>query len=188
MIYDFINSVLGNKENGVYVELGSGPPQHGSTTYALETKRNWSGLSIDIDERNVTKFNDERRNKAVCADAITFDYRKYFEENDFPTQIDFLQVDIDSGYDRKGKPFGNPNNSLLALIALPLNIYRFNVVTFEHEYIIDYKMGAMRDAQREIMTSLGYSLVKRLVHEDWWVDPNVIPYMTYRDHFTINAP
>jgi hypothetical protein len=33
----------------------------------------------------------------------------------------------------------------------------------------------MRDAQREILTSLGYKLVQRHTFEDWWVDPNIIP-------------
>jgi hypothetical protein len=42
---------------------------------------------------------------------------------------------------------------------------------------------AMRDVQREILDSLGYSIVVRTESEDWWVDPNVIDLQSYRKHF-----
>ena len=41
----------------------------------------------------------------------------------------------------------------------------------------------MRDVQREILDSLGYSLVVRTESEDWWVDPNVVDFPSYRKHF-----
>jgi hypothetical protein len=44
-----------------------------------------------------------------------------------------------------------------------------------------FRNAAMRDAQREILDSLGYSLVVREIHEDWWVDPTVIPINEFRD-------
>ena len=52
---------------------------------------------------------------------------------------------------------------------------------------IEYKNIAMRDAQREILNALGYSLVKRFHHEDWWVDPEVIPYPVYKNFYRIEA-
>jgi hypothetical protein len=50
-----------------------------------------------------------------------------------------------------------------------------------------YKNTFMRDMQRELLDSLGYSLVVREIHEDWWVDPNVIPSYEYREHFKWNT-
>ena len=44
----------------------------------------------------------------------------------------------------------------------------------------------MREAQREILSSLGYKLVVRDWHEDWWVDPNTIPYLDYREKFRMS--
>lgn len=41
----------------------------------------------------------------------------------------------------------------------------------------------MRDAQREILDSLGYSLVVRQIHEDWWVDSTAVGLEKYRKYF-----
>lgn len=188
MIFDFINGVLEGKERGIYVELGSGPPNDGSTTCRLESEKNWSGLSIEINPKEVDFFNSVRKNKAICADAISFDYKSYFLENNFPRQIDFLQVDIDAGYHENAKAVADPNNSLFGLIQLPLNEYRFSVITFEHEYLIDYQFDRMRDCQRYILSSLGYSLVQRYPHEDWWVDSTIIPYTRFKKYYFMAAP
>jgi hypothetical protein len=116
-------------------------------------------------------------------DALDFNYISYFEENNFPKQIDYLQVDIDAGYDYLGRPVGNPYLTLHGLLAVPLNQYRFSVITFEHDANMYWRNTAMRDAQREILDSYGYSLVVRQMHEDWWVDPNVIGLEDYREYF-----
>jgi hypothetical protein len=51
-----------------------------------------------------------------------------------------------------------------------------------------FRNSAMREAQREILDSLGYTLVVREIHEDWWVDPNVFPINDFRKHLRQNAP
>jgi hypothetical protein len=45
-----------------------------------------------------------------------------------------------------------------------------------------WRNDSIRDAQREILDSLGYSLVHRSFHEDWWVDSRVIPHGEYRKY------
>jgi hypothetical protein len=118
----------------------------------------------------------------VLHDALTFDYLSYFKDHNFPKQIDFLQVDVDAGYNESGDPVGNAAQTLLALIALPLNIYRFSVITFEHDALMYHQNISVREAQRVILTALGYKLVVRNNYEDWWVDPQVIPLSVFRDH------
>lgn len=184
----FVLDMLKNKRNGYYVELGAADPVGGSNTYQLEKDFGWKGVSFDMDERHANKFNSVRSNPCIQEDAITFNYEKYFEENNFPKRIDYLQVDVDTGYTPGGRPLGNPGSNLLGLIALPLNRYRFSVITFEHDALIHYKLGAIRDAQREILDSLGYSLVKRIAWEDWWVDPEVVTYPEYGPYLQIDAP
>lgn len=184
----FVLHVLKGKREGYYVELGAFHSTMGSNTHLLESGFDWKGLAMEIVPEFAQEINENRKNGCVLADATTFDYRKYFEENDFPKQIDYLQVDIDSGYDDKGNPVGNPNQSLLGLIALPLNVYRFSVITFEHDGLSDYKSAPMRDAQREILTSLGYKLVQRHTFEDWWVDPEIVPYQEFKEYFFMGAP
>jgi len=184
----FALNITKEKRNGYYVELGAFHSQDGSNTWLLETEYDWKGVSLEIIPKYAEEFNANRKNKCELADALTFDYKKYFEANEFPKQIDYLQVDVDSGYDHKGNPVGNPNQSLLALIALPLNTYRFTTITFEHDGLSDYKSAPMRDAQREILTSLGYKLVQRHTFEDWWVDANVVPYTEFKEYFFMGAP
>ena len=184
----FALNITKEKQNGHYVELGAFHSENGSNTWLLETDYNWKGLSLEIVPEYAEEFNSNRKNKCESADALTFDYKSYFEANDFPKQIDYLQVDIDSGYDNKGNPVGNPNQSLLGLIALPLNLYRFTTITFEHDGMSDYKSTPMRDAQREILSSLGYKLVQRHTFEDWWVDPTVVPYTEFKEYFFMGAP
>jgi hypothetical protein len=184
----FALAVLKNKREGYYVELGSADPINGSTSYQLEHDYDWKGVSFELNEAHADRFNKIRTNPALCEDAIKFNYTKYFEENNFPKQIDYLQVDIDTGYSAGARALGNPASSLHGLIALPLNTYRFSVISFEHDALLNYRYNSIRDAQREILDSLGYALVQRHAHEDWWVDPEVIHYLEFREFFRVDAP
>jgi hypothetical protein len=178
----FIIDILKEKRNGYYVELGAAHYSKGNNTYLLEKDYDWNGVSFEIVDSMRADFNLNRKNPCM-GDALSFDYVKYFEENNFPKQIDFLQVDIDGGYDPAGRPVGNSHWTLQGLIAVPLNKYRFSVITFEHDANMYWRNTSIRDAQREILDSLGYSLVRRSIFEDWWVDPNVVTLSEYRDFF-----
>jgi hypothetical protein len=180
---NFVLDILDKKRNGYYVELGAYHSQLVSNTYQLEKDYNWNGVSFEIVPEFHKEISANRKNPCILGDATQFNYTKYFEENNFPKQIDFLQVDIDGGYNDFGRPASNPNLSLLGLISLPLNTYRFSVITFEHDSSTYFKLKSQRDASREILDSLGYSLVVKAPHEDWWVDPNVIGYRKFMKYF-----
>jgi hypothetical protein len=168
------------KRNGFYVELGSADPYEESNTWLLESKFGWKGLSLEIDQALAEKYNSsDRANKCINYDALTFDYLTYFRKNEFPKTIDFLQIDID-GHD-KGK-------CLLALLALPMLQYRFSVITIEHDLAQNYKRASMRDAQREILSSLGYKLIGQTLSEDWWVDPQSVKDEMYVNEIFIGSP
>jgi len=179
---EFVLDLLENKKGGYYVELGAFHSKNGSNTNKLENEFDWKGVSFEIKEDLRKEFNENRSNPCM-GDALDFNYISYFEENLFPKQIDYLQVDIDSGYRLDGRPDGSAYTSLHGLLAVPLNSYRFTVITFEHDANMYWRNIAMRDVQREILDSLGYSIVVRTESEDWWVDPNVIDLESYRKHF-----
>lgn len=179
---DFVLNVLSNKKGGYYVELGAFHSKNGSNTNRLENEFGWKGVSFEIKEELKKEFNENRSNPCM-GDALDFNYISYFEENNFPKQIDYLQVDIDSGYGKDGRPDGSAYTSLHGLLAVPLNSYRFTIITFEHDANMYWRNDVMRDVQREILDSLGYSLVVRTESEDWWIDPNVIGLEEYRKHF-----
>jgi hypothetical protein len=163
----FTLSILNGKRNGTYVEIGGDHAVIISNTYLLETQFDWTGVSFELDQSKVDGYNQLRKNKCTCADATTFDYKKMFEEKNLPKQIDYLQVDIEPAW-----------QTLNALKALPLDDYRFSVITYENDV---YKDGpdAGEDAM-EILLSKGYQLVVRNVanqnnpYEDWYVDPSAV--------------
>lgn len=160
------------KKNGFYVELGSADPYIESNTWLLESQFGWKGLALENNEILVKEYNlSDRINKCISANALTFDYLSYFKEHNFPKTIDFLQIDID-GHDK--------GNCLLALLSLPMLKYRFSVITIEHDLCQDYRKASMRDAQREILSSLRYKLIGQTLSEDWWVDPESVSAEAYR--------
>ena len=109
----------------------------------------------------------------ICTDATTFDYKSLFEERNYPKQIDYLSLDIDPS-----------EATLAALKKLPLDDYRFSVITYETEVyragIDGYYDEIWQKQSAEIFESHGYELVIKNVanmgnpYEDWWVDPKVV--------------
>ena len=173
----FVMSMLNGKRNGVYVEIGADQPRVISNTYLLEKDFDWSGISFELDANKVAFFNTIRKNKCLCEDATLYNYKSLFEELNYPKQIDYLQLDIDPA-----------EGTLRALKALPLDDYRFSVITYETDV---YSSGAdIQDEQIEILESHGYQLVAKNVkcegnpYEDWWIDPAIVsediwkPYKT----------
>jgi len=163
----FVLSVLNEKKNGVYVEIGAYQPEIFSNTKLLESDYSWSGISVEINNELVNQFNKERKNNCICADATTIDYSNLFKSEELPKQIDYLSLDVDP-----------PSVTLEVLNKLPLDTYRFSVITYEHESY--YAGDTYRKSSREIFEKYGYQLVASNVknlgnpYEDWWIDPNIV--------------
>lgn len=163
----FVLSILNGKKNGVYIEIGADKPRVINNSYLLESEYNWTGTSFEIESDKVEYFNSIRKNECICADATKFDYKNLFDEKEYPKQIDYLQLDCDP-----------PQITLECLKKLPLEDYRFSVITFETDL---YAGGQeVQKEQWEILSSLGYQRVVKNVknegnpYEDWWIDPLVI--------------
>lgn len=169
----FVVETLNEKFGGVYVEIGAYDPIEISNTYILEQGYGWSGVSFEIDPTRTDKFNQNRRNPCYTADARTYDYEALFDRLNLPKQIDYLQVDIEPAA-----------NSLDALLQLPLEKYRFSVITFEHDLYSDPNNAYIKNRQKHVLLGLGYVLAKEnvvcnhpdLPFEDWWIDPKVVSY------------
>lgn len=162
----FVLSVLDGKTNGFYLEIGCNDPYYNNNTKLLE-EFNWKGISIDIDKESIEKFKQDRSNIAICANALTIDYDDLLEQNLMPENIDYLQIDCDP-----------PDISFEILKKIPLDRYKFAVITFEHDY---YWYPEIRDLSREYLESKGYHLLVNDVafaenssYEDWWVHPELV--------------
>ena len=171
----FVLNVLKEKRKGYYVEVGGYHSKNINNTYLLESEYAWKGVSFEIEKNRSIEYNENRINPCLNVDAINFNYKEYFEENNFPKQIDYLQIDIEPA-----------ENTLKCLKSLPLNEYRFSVITFEHDLYVDkVKNHAVQTEAQEILKNLGYILVIENVFwenqpfEDWWVDPSSVPSGSY---------
>jgi len=163
----FVLTMLNGKKNGTYVEIGG---DHGviiSNTYLLESVFDWDGVAFEIDEERAVGYNSIRKNKCTCTDALTVDYSQIFKQKGFSNQIDYLQLDIDPAV-----------QTLNCLKKIPLDEYRFSVITYETDLYQDGPDFA--EESREIFASYGYELVVKNVSnqgnpfEDWYVDPSVV--------------
>jgi hypothetical protein len=168
---DFVIKTLDYKTGGVYVEIGAYHSKKISNTYLLEKDYGWSGVSFEIEPERVDEFNANRKNKCYMADATNFDYKLLFDRLELPKQIDYLSLDIEPA-----------KYTLLALMALPLDEYRFSTITFEHDLYADKNNIHVKNKQQKILSGLGYELVRDNVNikdkpfpfEDWWIDPSVV--------------
>ena len=163
----FVITMLNGKRAGTFLEIGAGDPIECNNTYLLETEFGWEGTSIEMDE----KYKDRkgRTSTFILGDALKVDYMSILSI--YPKQIDYLQIDIDPAIE-----------SFNCLSILPLNTYRFSVITFEHDVWRDRNGPYVRTASRTIFERHGYVLIAgnisneshQDIYEDWWVDPTVV--------------
>lgn len=172
----FVMEMLKRKSNGVYLEIGASEPFDMNNTAILEQRYGWRGVSFELDKDKVDRTISQRTNPCYCEDATGVDYGPVFEKHNFPKQIDYLSLDIEPH-----------DQTLLCLKKLPLDDYRFSVITYEHDA---YCGGSSsREESRKILTSHGYILVVSDVchcgnaFEDWYVDPTVVDEKTYSSFF-----
>lgn len=169
----FVLAMLENKRGGYYCEIGGADPFESNNTFLLENSYDWMGFSVEFDHGLAKKFNAERKNYCVCEDATKFDYLNQFQSLGLPRQIDYLSVDIEPA-----------ENTYKALRKLPMDLYRFSVITYEHDRHADGVEHML--LSREYLSGRGYQLVIENVKcfgrdfEDWWVDPMVVPSATWQ--------
>lgn len=166
----FVLAMHNGKKNGTYVEIGSGHPKNENNTYLLEKDFGWNGVSIDTNEDFVSAHNAERSHTCLLRNATSINYEKFLNGLNLPTSIDYLQIDVDSA-----------DISYKVLLSIPLETYKFGVITFEHNHYTDSK-NDVRIKSRKYLESYGYKLVPLNIltdsnnhcHEDWYVHPDII--------------
>jgi len=149
----FVAETLNFKKNGTFLDIGCHHYKNISNTYYLENELNWRGIGIDTQCHFEDDWIQNRPNsKFVCADAVNMDYNNLLKENNMPSVIDYLSVDIEP-----------PTLTFSALKKLFETDYIFNVVTFETDF---YRDQSTRDESRELFKQRGYIFVKDLNNQD----------------------
>jgi len=173
----FVLSVLEGKRDGRYLEIGGQVPIENNNTHVLQQSFGWTGVTVELNPGHFPEWQRLRpRSVFVIADALTLDYRQAIPRwfGSERGHVDYLQLDIDPSF-----------NTLAVLKRLPLDAYRFSVITFETDaYTGDPRA---RDESRELLGRYGYELVAQDVcvvfppvssnpipFEDWWVDPTIV--------------
>jgi len=173
----FVIAALKNKKNGYFLEIGSNDPIHSNNTYLLESQYNWKGLMVEYDKNFESSYKTHRPNSLhELNDARQVNYRQILDTNDFPTSMDYLQIDLD--VDNK-----STLDTLLLLNSTVFDKYKFATVTFEHDiYTGDY--FSTQEISRQIFRDRGYILIFPNVSvfwtgeykpfEDWYVHPDLV--------------
>ena len=165
----FAANILKFKRDGYCVDIGSCHSVISNNSYYFQGL-DWTSISIEIERGYNESYSTRTNGVHLNKNALKVNYKETFEEYEFSKSIDYLSLDIDT-------------LSLDVLKILPLDEYRFKVITIEHDA---YVFGdEYRDPQRNILTSHGYLLVcsnvyveqpgyegKECPFEDWWIDPS----------------
>ena len=156
---DIVVSLIQGKRDGTFVDIGCGRPVHINNTYLLEKDLNWTGISINWEGDDFVPSTEQEwkelrpQSKLIVADALKLNYSEIFKENNLPSTIDYLTLDLEP-----------PEVTFETLLKLPLDDYIFNIVTYEHD---GYRMGEeFKEKTRDYFKSHGYDLVTELNNQD----------------------
>ena len=162
----FALRLCGDKHNGTYVEIGSSHWLENNSTYMLETEFGWTGVGIEIEKHYVDEYNKKRSNPCIHGDATNFNWDKYFEENNFPKQIDHLSIDTDV-------------ENLTSLMNMPLSRYRFSTIVIENKQGNNQALDLdekIKKTQQEILARYNYTLIGSGYTDDFWIDNTYLDY------------
>ena len=165
----FAANILKFKKDGYCVDIGSCHSIISNNTYYFQ-EFDWTSISVEIEISYNQSYSTRKSGVHLNQNALEVNYKEVFGEYEFPQSIDYLSLDVDT-------------LSLTILNILPLDEYRFKVITIEHD---GYLYGDQyRTPQRELLTSKGYFLLcsnvyveqpgydgKEFPFEDWWIDPS----------------
>lgn len=165
------------KRQGWYIEIGSNDPIAFNNTFLLEKNYKWKGLMVEWDKKFLPSYQVNRPLAFhLIGDASRFNYQQILKEKNFPSHIDYLQIDLD--VDNR-----STLNTLELFDKTIFQQYKFGVVTFEHDiYRGDY--FHTRHESRKIFEKHGYKRIfsdvsvffenKWCAFEDWYAHPHLI--------------
>ena len=174
----FVRSVLKDKREGVFVEIGSRDPDYINNTYPLEKFLGWRGILVEMEQEYLPKYKELRPNAyPIMEDATKVDWNYHFRQANLPKDVDYLQIDLEV----KNR---STLTTLEELDRQVMDTYRFATVTFEHDIYSGDHFNT-RIKSREIFQRRGYVRVFSDVQntpspertwpfEDWYVHPDLV--------------
>lgn len=170
----FVMNVLKEKRSGFFLEIGSNHPIDINNTYLLESSYGWRGIMVEYNEVFLPLYKEHRPNSIhIIQDATQVNYKKILDDNNFPTGMDYLQIDLEANN-------GSTLQTLEKLDSEVFDTYKFATVTFEHD-IYHTNYNNTREKSRSIFSKRGYVRVFEDInntginpYEDWYVHPSLV--------------
>jgi hypothetical protein len=169
----FVLECLNYKRDGTFLEIGSNDPIKINNSYLLEKNYGWRGFMVEYESRFLQSYKQHRPASIyLIGDATKIDYADEFRKANFPSVVDYLQIDLEV----------NNGSTLLTLQNLERQLmsdYKFATVTFEHDIYRGDHYNT-RASSREIFERNGYVRVASNVcnsgfpYEDWYIHPSVV--------------
>lgn len=164
----FVLTCLNGKKKGTYIEIGAGDAFYGSNTALLDLHFEWKGISVEKEKKYSQDFLKNRSAVFINEDALNINYKKIFENNNLPLDIDYLQLDCE------------PSEVTYNILQkIPFDPYRYAVITFEHDYYVSNSI--YKKLSRDFLISKGYEMIfddvapdRLCSYEDWWVHPKLV--------------
>jgi hypothetical protein len=161
----FVLSALNGKRNGTFIEIGSGDPYTFNNTALLEDSFDWTGISIDNNERFCYQHSRKRKTQILNADAAQLDYDLFLKMNCVEKHTDFLRVNAEGA-------------TAAALQKMPWSKHEFFVIQVQHNAC--WWGDELKNFSRDLLRKIGYVLVVPDVavnekdnYEDWWLHPQI---------------
>lgn len=139
----------------------------------MEKRYDWKGLLVECEHKYEESYKTKRPNSLYrIQDAVQIDYTKIFKENNFPKNMDYLQIDLEVCNESTIKTLEVLNDTIF-------DDYKFASITFEHDIYRGNHFNT-RERSRKIFLDRGYVLVFRDVthqgktYEDWYVHPDLV--------------
>lgn len=175
------------KTNGYFVEIGSNHPIYNNNTYLLSKYYGWQGVMIEYDTSYESMYREYRpESKYIINDARNVNYREFLDDNQFPENIDYLQIDLDV----------NNRSTIDVLENFDKNVfdkYTFATITFEHDMYATYDNNDSetitnyldtKEKSKIIFQNRGYLLLfenvitdwrnEKCAFEDWYIHPDLV--------------
>ena len=163
-------STLNEKRKGYYLEIGAWHFKDSSNTFLLESEFDWTGIAVEISGKYSRQYNKNRKNQCIKSDALLLNYENLLKANNFPSVVDYLQLDIDPSI-----------NTFNCLLKMPFEQFQFRVITFEHDLYVSPQNKIYQDLGYSYLESFGYVRIAKnvryngLAFEDWYVHPSLVP-------------
>ena len=105
----------------------------------------------------------------LSKNTLETDFLQLFSQFQVPKEIDYLSLDVDPC-----------DSTYKTLLRLPLDQYKFAVITYEHDYWYD-ETTSYKDKSREYLQKYGYKLVVSDIganehhsFEVCWIHPDLV--------------